>query len=35
MDTQILLCAPPAIMKFAVMPDFKKLGYTEDMFLQW
>jgi cytochrome-b5 reductase len=34
-DTQILLCGPPPMLKFAVMPAFEKLGYTKDMFLQW
>ena len=34
-DTQILLCGPPPMIKFAVMPAFEKLGYTKDMFLQW
>ena len=34
-DTQILLCGPPPMMKFAVMPAFEKLGYTKDMFMQW
>jgi cytochrome-b5 reductase len=34
-DTQILLCAPRAMMVFAVMPAFEKLGYTKYMFLQW
>ena len=34
-DTQILLCAPRAMMVFAVMPAFEMLGYTKDMFLQW
>jgi len=33
--TQILLCGPPPMMKFAVMPAFEKLGYTKDMFMQW
>ena len=34
-DTQILLCGPPPMIKFAIMPAFEKLGYTKDMFLQW
>ena len=34
-DTQILLCGPPPMLKFAIMPAFEKLGYTKDMFLQW
>jgi NAD(P)H-flavin reductase len=34
-NTQILLCAPPAMTKFAVMPDRGKFGYTKHMFLQW
>jgi hypothetical protein len=24
-----------AVIKFAIMPAFEKLGYTKDMFLQW
>lgn len=34
-DTQILLCGPPPMIKFAIMPAFEKLGYSKDMFLQW
>ena len=34
-DTQILLCGPPPMLKFAIMPAFEKLGYTKDMLLQW
>jgi cytochrome-b5 reductase len=34
-DTQILLCGPPPMIKFAVMPAFEKLGYTKEMFMQW
>ena len=34
-DTQILLCGPPPMIKFAIMPAFERLGYTKDMFLQW
>jgi cytochrome-b5 reductase len=33
--TQILLCGPPPMIKFAVMPAFEKLGYTKEMFMQW
>ena len=33
--TQILLCGPPPMMKYAVLPAFEKLGYTKEMFLQW
>ena len=34
-DTQILLCGPPPMIKFAIMPAFEQLGYTKDMFIQW
>jgi len=34
-DTQILLCGPPPMIRFAIMPAFEELGYTKDMFLQW
>lgn len=34
-DTEILLCGPPPIIKFAIMPVFRELGYTKDIFLQW
>jgi cytochrome-b5 reductase len=34
-DTQILLCAPRAMMKFVVMSAIEKLGYTREIILQW
>ena len=32
-DTQILMCGPPPMIKFACLPSLTKLGYTEDMFV--
>ncbi len=33
--TQMLLCGPPGMMNFAVMPAFEQLGYTADMHLSF
>ena len=30
-DTQMLLCGPPPMLKFAVLPAFESLGYTKEM----
>lgn len=34
-NTQILICGPPPMLKFAVLPALEALGYTKDMFLTW
>lgn len=31
-DTQVLVCGPPGMIKFACLPAFEKLGYTEEMY---
>lgn len=31
--TQILMCGPPPMIKYACIPNLKKLGYTEDMYV--
>jgi cytochrome-b5 reductase len=33
--TQILICGPPPMLKFAVLPALEELGYTKDMILTW
>lgn len=33
--TQILICGPPPMLKFAVLPALEALGYTKDMYLTW
>ena len=33
--TQILICGPPPMLKFAVLPALEELGYTKDMYLTW
>ena len=33
--TQILICGPPPMLKFAVLPAREELGYTKDMILTW
>ena len=32
-NTQILMCGPPPMIKFACLPNLEKLGYTEDMYV--
>ena len=32
-DTQILMCGPPPMIKYACLPNLQKLGYTEDMYV--
>jgi len=32
-DTQILMCGPPPMIKFACVPNLQKLGYEEDMYV--
>lgn len=34
-DTQILICGPPPMLKFAVLPALEELGYTKEMYLTW
>ena len=34
-NTQILICGPPPMLKFAVMPALEALGYTKEMVLTW
>ena len=34
-ETQILVCGPPPMMKFAVNPAFEKLSYDKSMYLTW
>lgn len=34
-NTQILICGPPPMLKFAVLPALEALGYTKDMYLTW
>ena len=31
-STQILMCGPPPMIKFACLPNLEKLHYTEDMY---
>ncbi len=33
--TQVLVCGPPPMIKFACKPAFEELGYTDDMQLIW
>ena len=32
-STQILMCGPPPMIKFACLPNLEKLHYTEDMYV--
>ena len=32
-STQILMCGPPPMIKFACLPNLEKLQYTEDMYV--
>ncbi|XP_065909099.1 NADH-cytochrome b5 reductase 3-like [Dysidea avara] len=32
-DTQILMCGPPPMIKFACVPNLQKLGYEQDMYV--
>ena len=32
-STQILMCGPPPMIKFACLPNLDKLGYSEDMYV--
>lgn len=31
--TQILMCGPPPMIKFACLPNLEKLHYTEEMYV--
>lgn len=31
--TQILMCGPPPMIKFACLPNLEKLGYDENMYV--
>ena len=31
--TQILMCGPPPMIKFACLPNLDKLGYSKDMYV--
>ena len=31
--TQILMCGPPPMLKYACLPNLEKLGYTEEMYV--
>eukprot|EP00035_Acanthoeca_spectabilis_P007873 m.145146 g.145146 ORF g.145146 m.145146 type:complete len:315 (-) comp14114_c0_seq1:4347-5291(-) len=33
--TQILMCGPPPMIKFACVPNLEKLGFTEDMMIKF
>ena len=32
--SQILMCGPPPMVKFACLPNLEKLGYSEDMYIR-
>eukprot|EP00054_Salpingoeca_dolichothecata_P038159 m.13065 g.13065 ORF g.13065 m.13065 type:complete len:312 (+) comp8273_c0_seq1:136-1071(+) len=32
-DTQLLVCGPPPMVKFACLPNFEKLGYDKSMYM--
>ena len=34
-DTQIIICGPPPMLRYAVLPVLEELGYTKDMYLTW
>jgi cytochrome-b5 reductase len=34
-DTQIFMCGPPPMIKFACIPNLQKLGYTEYMYFSF
>jgi cytochrome-b5 reductase len=34
-DTQIIICGPPPMLRYAVLPALEELGYTKDMYLTW
>ncbi|KAK3251922.1 hypothetical protein CYMTET_38763 [Cymbomonas tetramitiformis] len=34
-DTQIIMCGPPPMIKFACKPAFEKVGITENMYITW
>jgi len=34
-QTQILMCGPPPMLKYACVPNLEKLGYTPDMMIKF
>lgn len=32
-DTQILMCGPPPMIKYACLPNLEKLEYTKEMYV--
>jgi cytochrome-b5 reductase len=34
-QTQILMCGPPPMIKFACIPNLEKLGFTSDMYFDF
>ncbi len=34
-ETQILMCGPPPMIKYACLPNLEKLGFTADMYFDF
>lgn len=34
-ETQILMCGPPPMIKYACLPNLEKLGFTSDMYFDF